>query len=130
MWEKQPLSFFNISKNRQESQQKDYNSDIFWTFKSKLQIIHAATYIHCFFPTLINVFFYMFSTIHPYLSLLFTFFFLLFSSRDTFYNLPCLIRFHCNLPVISRRLKKTKYFIVPDERHCFALIITKTNPLI
>ena len=53
MREKQLLSLFNISGNLQES---NYISDIFWTFKSKLQRIHAATYIHCFFLTLINVF--------------------------------------------------------------------------
>ena len=57
---------------------KNYISGIFWTFKSKLQIIHRATYIHSFFLTLINVF-YIFSTIHSYLSLLFSHFVFLFS---------------------------------------------------
>ena len=52
--------------------------DIFWTFKSILQRIHAAAYIHCSFLTLINVF-YMFSTIQPSLSLLFSHFVFLFS---------------------------------------------------
>ena len=44
MWEKQPLSFFNIS----ECQQENYISSIFWVFKSKSQINHAATYIPLF----------------------------------------------------------------------------------
>ena len=43
-----------------------------------MQIIHTATYIHCFFLTLINVFLYMFGTIHVYLSL-FSHFVFLFS---------------------------------------------------
>ena len=55
MWEKQPLIFLNISQNLQKIK-KNKNSEQFWTFKSKLRIIHAATYIHCFFLTLINVF--------------------------------------------------------------------------
>ena len=42
-----------------KNKNKNYISDIFWTFKSKLQIIHAASYIHCFFLTLINVFLYV-----------------------------------------------------------------------
>ena len=69
------LTFQEICK---KNQQRNYISDTFWTFKSKLQIIHAATYIHCFFLTLINVFF-MFSTIHLSLSLLFSHFLFLFS---------------------------------------------------
>ena len=40
--------------------------------------INAGTYILCFFLTLI-CFFYMFATIHPYLSLLFSHFVFLFS---------------------------------------------------
>ena len=34
MWEKQPLSFFNISENLEENQQKNYTSEIFWAFNS------------------------------------------------------------------------------------------------
>ena len=78
MGEKQALRLFNTSENLQESQQKNYISDIFWTFKSKLQVIRGATYIHCFFLTLINIF-YIFNTIHSYLSLLFSHFVFLFS---------------------------------------------------
>ena len=73
--------FFNISENLQENQ--NYISDIFWTFKSKLQIIHATTYIHCFFLTLINVF-YMFSAIHSYLYLLISHFVFLFSTSFSY----------------------------------------------
>ena len=38
-------------------QQKDYISGIFWAFKSKLQIVHAATYIALFLPDSNNCFF-------------------------------------------------------------------------
>ena len=51
--------------------------DIFWTFKSKLQIIHAATYIHCFFLTLINVFFICLA---PYIHVCLYYFLILCSS--------------------------------------------------
>ena len=105
MWEKQTLSFFNIFEHLYENQQKSYISDIFWAFKMQLQIMHQATYIHCFFLNLINVF-YMFSTLHRYLSILFSHFvFLLspsfsYSSRhgtySTIYNVWW---FHYNLPV-------------------------------
>ena len=58
----QPLSFFNILETLPECHQKSYISEIFCAFKSKLQIICAATYslylhftLHCFFLTLIIV---------------------------------------------------------------------------
>ena len=79
-------------------------------------------YLHSLFLPDSNVFFYMFSTIHPYLPLfshfvfLFSLSFSCSSHHEISYNLQCLIRFHYNLPVISRD-KKT-------------LIITKTNTLI
>ena len=57
MWEKQPLGFLNISETLPEYQQKNYISGIFWAFKSKLQIIHAATYIALFLPDSYNCFF-------------------------------------------------------------------------
>ena len=34
---------FNISENLQENQRNNYIFDIFWTFKRKLQTIHAST---------------------------------------------------------------------------------------
>ena len=34
---------FNIAQNLQENQQNNYIFDIFWTFKKKLQTIHAST---------------------------------------------------------------------------------------
>ena len=37
----------------------NYISDIFWTFKSQLQTILVATYVHCIFLTLINPFLYV-----------------------------------------------------------------------
>ena len=88
----------NISENLQESHQKNYISD------------NSCGYLHSLFlPGSNKCFFYMFSTIHPYLSALFphvVFFFHLFFFLilfATFCNLQCLIRFHYNLPVISRR---------------------------
>ena len=50
MWEKQSLSFFNISETLPEYQQKIYISGIFWAFKITLQIIHAPSYIALFLP--------------------------------------------------------------------------------
>ena len=47
--------------------------------KSKLQIIYVATYIALFLPDFIDCFFYIFSIIHSYLSLLFSHSVLLFS---------------------------------------------------
>ena len=81
------------------------------------------------------MFLYMFSTIHPYLSVLFShfvflfspFLFLLISSWATFYNLLNLIRFHYNLPIIPRRWKT---FIVHKETKSVKLIKSKTNTLI
>ena len=112
---KTTTQYFKYFRKTTRESTKNYISDIFWTFMSKLQIIHVTNYIHCFFLILVNVFFHIFSTIHPYLFLLFShlcscfhlFFFLPFSPRDTFYNLQCLIRFHYNLPVISQRQEET-----------------------
>ena len=81
------------------------------------------------------MFLYMFSTIYPYLSLLFShfvflfssFLFLLISPWDTFYNLLNLIRFHYNLPIKSRRWKT---FMVHKETKSVELIMSKTNTLI
>ena len=86
--------------------------------------------LHCFFLTLITVFPYVqchiclyalsVNTIFSFCVFIFTFFFILFSPQDRFYNLPCLIRFHYNLPVIGDK----KYFIA----QYVALIIT--NPIL
>ena len=107
-YEKSNYSVFLIfQKTCKNINKKTHIFDIFWVFKSKLQIIHPVTYIHCFFLNLINVF-YMFSTIRPYLSMfsfcviIFTFFFLLISPRDTFYILQCLM-ISLQLARISRR---------------------------
>ena len=59
MWQKQPLSFFDISENMQENQQKIYISDILWTFKSELRIIHVATHIAVFLHDSHNCFLYV-----------------------------------------------------------------------
>ena len=76
---------------------KNYISDIFWTFKSKLQILHATAYIAPFLPDSNKSFLYVYhisitvSNIFSFCVFIFTFFFLLFSPRYTFYNLQCLI---------------------------------------
>ena len=46
----------------QNIKKENYISGIFWAFKSKLQIILAAT-LHCFFRALITIF-YMYNTIY------------------------------------------------------------------
>ena len=88
----------------------NYISDIFWTFKSKLQIIHGATYIALFLPDSSKCFFiclvpYIHICLYHFLILCSYFYFLvfLFTPWDTFYNLQCLIWFHYNLSVMSRR---------------------------
>ena len=49
--------FLNISETLPNYQQRNYISGIFWTFKIKLQIIHAATYIALFLSDSNNCFF-------------------------------------------------------------------------
>ena len=56
-----------------------YILDTFWMFKGKLETIHVTTYIALFLPYSNNCF-YMFSTIYPCLSLLFSHFVFVFSS--------------------------------------------------
>ena len=51
------ISFCNILETLPEYQQKNYISGIFWAFKSKLQIIHVATYFALFLPGSNNCFF-------------------------------------------------------------------------
>ena len=63
--------FFNISKNLQENRQKNDIPGIFWAFKSKLQIILAATYIALFLPDTHNCFFIC---IIPYIHICFYYF--------------------------------------------------------
>ena len=103
---KQTLSFFTISENLRENRLKNYIFGIFWAFKSKFQIIHAATYIALFLPDSNKCFFICLVSYIPSIAfcvLIFTMFFWLFLPRDTFYNLQYLIRFHYNLPVIAPR---------------------------
>ena len=102
------LSFLQIFSMRKTTTQlykyfrksatKKCISSIFWAFKSKLQIIHAATYIGLFLPGSNNCFLYVnyhmsisVSTIFSFFVFIFTLFFLLSSPRITFYNLECLI---------------------------------------
>ena len=90
MWEKEPLSFFNIS----EYQQENYISVMFWVFKSKLQINHAATYIARFLPDSNNCFFIClvpYIHIYYYYFLILCFYFHLFGTlltmgHSTIYN--------------------------------------------
>ena len=95
---KTTIYFFNISETLLEYQENKYISGIFWAFKSKLQIIHGATYITLFLPDSNNCF-YMFNAIYPYLSLLsFHFVFLSspsfsFSSRHETHSKICNVWF-------------------------------------
>ena len=70
MWEKDPLSFFNVS----ECQQKNYISGIFWVFKSKSQINHVTTYIALFLFDSNN---YFFICLVPYIHICLFYFFIL-----------------------------------------------------
>ena len=90
--------FLNVSETLPKYQQKNYISGIFWTFKIKLQTIHAAAYIALFLSDSNNCFFIcLVSRTHNYLyyflilCFYFHLFFTLFSPRDTFCNLQCLI---------------------------------------
>ena len=74
---------FNISETLPEYQEKNYISGIIWAFKSKLKIIHAATYIALCFPDS-NCFFIFLVPLCPYLSLLFSNFVSLFSPSFSF----------------------------------------------
>ena len=57
---KTTTQFFKFSNNLQKDQQKkNYIPGIFWAFKSKLQIILAATYIALFLPDTNNCFLYV-----------------------------------------------------------------------
>ena len=78
---KTTIWFSNISEICQKTKKKIYISGIFWAFKSKLQIIHGATYITLFLPDSNNCF-YMFNAIYPYQSQLF--FHFVFSSSPSF----------------------------------------------
>ena len=100
---------------------KNYISDIVWAFKSKLQIIHQATYIHCFLLNLI-MFLYMFSTTHPYLSLLFSHFVFLFCLLF----LTHLATRHIILFTMFDDFITTCPYITEIKKH----YITKTNTLI
>ena len=77
----------------------------FESFKGNYKLFLQALTLHCFFLTLTTAF-YMYNTIYPYLFLLFsncvfilTFSFILFSPRNTFCNLLCLLKLHCKLSV-------------------------------
>ena len=105
------ITFFNISENLQENQEKkNCVSGISWAFKSKLQIVHVATYIEMFLPRSNNCFLIcLVRYIHIclYYFLIFCFCFHLFSltllATRQFYNLQCLIRFCYNLTVTLRK---------------------------
>ena len=70
---------FLIFQKLPEYQQKKLVSGIFWAFKSKLQVIHGATYIALFLPDSNNFFFICLVPYIHYLSLLFCHFVFLFS---------------------------------------------------
>ena len=90
---KQSLSFLIFEKIC-ERIIKSYISDIFWTFKSKFQIIYVSAYMTVFLPDSNNCFFYMQYHVSLSVSSLFSFFcfhstflFLTSSPQDTFCNL-------------------------------------------
>ena len=134
MSKKQPLWFFNFKFQKlcQNIIKKNYISGIFWAFKSKLLIIHAATYIPVFLSHSNNCFFICLVSYIPiclcyFLILCFYFHLLSFSSHhethSTIYNVW--FNFITTYPQYHR---DKKYFIVHYQRKTFALIIT--NPML
>ena len=96
--------------NRKKTIKKLIFLAYFGPLKANYRLFLRLLTLHDFFLTLINVF-YMYntipsisvSTIFSFCVFIFTFSFLLFSPRNTFYNLQCFISFHCKLPVTLRR---------------------------
>ena len=68
----------------QRIRKKINKKKLFWTFKSKLQMIHATTYIQCFFLTLIHVFSCLIPSIHICL-----YYFLILFLFSTFSSCSC-----------------------------------------
>ena len=130
MQEKQPLSFFNISETLPDYQQKKFISGTFWAFKSKLQIIHAATDITLFLPDSNNCFFIcLVPCIHIclyYFLILCFYFHLIFHSLFETRHILQLTLFDStsSQPYYGDK----KYFIVHYEKKSVALIIT--NPML
>ena len=77
---KQSLNFLIFEKicKRIIKKKKNYISGIFWTFKSKFQIIHTATYITVFLPDSNNCFYYMLYHISIFALTIFSLFCFLF----------------------------------------------------
>ena len=106
---KTTTQLFLFQKLCQNINKENYISSIFWTFKSKLQIIHDVTYVTLFLPGSKNFVSYVWYQISISVSAIFSFcvfiftFFILFSPWDTIYKLRSLIWFHYNLSVILRR---------------------------
>ena len=106
---KATTQLFLFQKLCQNINKENYISSIFWTFKSKLQIIHDVTYVTLFLPGSKNFVSYVWYQISISVSAIFSFcvfiftFFILFSPWDTIYKLRSLIWFHYNLSVILRR---------------------------
>ena len=99
-----------------------------WTFKSKLQIIHAATYIALFLPEYNKCFF---SGTKPHIHICFYYFLNLCSYFHLLFLTLIATRHILQFSMfdsISEIIKK--HFIVDDERKSVALIMTKANTLI
>ena len=141
MWEKQPLSFFNISEGLQESQQQKtifltYFGFLKANYRSFMRLLTLQFLPHsnkCFFICLVP---------YPYLHLLFSQFVVLFwlsfsySSRhethSTIYNVW--FNFITTLPVILRRQKmlysqwrNKKCRVNNKQNKCFIMLIFGTR---
>ena len=103
-------AFLIFQKIFKKVNKKNYISNIFWTFKGKLQIIHADTYIALFLSDSNNSF-YMFSTIYPYLSLIFSHFVFLFWPYSTINNV-----WFDFITTCRNITEKKKCFIAHDKR--------------
>ena len=131
---KQPLSFFTISENLRENRQKNYISGIFRAFKSKLQIIPAATYIALFLPDSNKCFFiclvsYIPIHIIPIHIILCSYFYHIFLALLATRRILQFTMFDSILlePARNSTEIKKRHFIIHHKRKSVAFIITKTN---
>ena len=95
LWEQQPLSFLTFPKICKKIDKKTIFLGYAGPVKANYRLFLRLLTLHCFFLTLVTVF-YMYNTIYPYLFLLFSHFMFLFSpslsytsrheTRSTIYN--------------------------------------------
>ena len=113
-YEKNNLSVFLIFPKICEKidKKKNYIPKIYWALDYRL-FLRLFFSSHCFFLAQITFFIFIIPYIHfcSYYKLILSFLifsFLLFSSRNTFYNLQCFIQFHCKLSRAAGNITEMK----------------------